>query len=358
MYRILVVNLGSTSSKVAYYEDRICLIKENISHKAEELKHFPQILDQQDYRRQAIEDFLIRHGIDVSKLDAVVSRGGQTHPIPGGVYLITDAMLAEIKSGVFGRHATDIGVHIAAAMAKDVGAIGMVVDPPVTDEFEPLARYSGLPEFPRISSFHALNQRAVAQRYAADVGAPYEQLNIVGVHMGGGISVVAHREGKMIDGNNALVGDGPFSTNRTGTLPVGALVDLCFSGKYTREEVMAKINGNGGLMAYLGENDVKTVEEKALAGNGQYKECLDAMLYQVGKEIGSAIAVLKGKVDAILLTGGIAYSSYVIEFLSDMVGSLAPVKVYPGEYEMYALAQGAYKVLTGAVKPKRIENCE
>lgn len=354
MYQILVINLGSTSSKVAYYEDRECKLKENIVHKAEELRQFPEILDQQDYRRRAIEEFLARNGLDAAQMDAVVSRGGQTHPIPGGAYRITDEMLAEIQSGVYGRHATDIGVHIAAAMAKDSGALGMVVDPPVTDEFEPLARYSGLPELPRISSFHALNQRAVARKYAEDIGAAYEQLNLVCVHMGGGISVVAHRKGRMVDGNNALTGDGPFSTNRTGTLPAGALVELCFSGKYTKAEVMAKINGKGGLMAYLGENDVKAVEKRAMQGDDRYKECLDAMLYQTGKEIGGAVAVLNGEADAILLTGGIAHSSYVVEYLTGMIGGLAPVKIYPGEHEMEALALGAYSVLTGSMECKTI----
>lgn len=269
------------------------------------------------YRRASIEEFLCKNTIDPLSLDAVVSRGGHTHPISGGVYKINDIMLSEIQSGNFGRHACDIGVFIADSMAKQSGAEAFVVDPPVTDEFKPLARYSGLPELPRRSSFHALNQRAVAHKYAKQVGTPYEDLNLIVVHMGGGISVAAHQHGKMVDANNALTGDGPFSTNRTGGLPVGALVDLCFSGMYTKQEVKARINGKGGMIAYLGENDVKTVEAKALAGDKKYKECLDAMLYQTAKEIGASSAVLMGSVDAILLTGGIAHSQYVVRYLED-----------------------------------------
>lgn len=354
MYRILAINLGSTSSKVAYYQDDNCVIKENIEHPSSALASFQDILDQQEYRKLVIEKFLYQHSVDPLTLDAVVSRGGHTRPISGGVYKIDDIMLTEIRSGNFGRHACDIGVFIAASMAKQSGAEAFVVDPPVTDEFEPLARYSGLPELPRKSSFHALNQRAVAQKYAKQAGIPYEQLNLIVVHMGGGISVAAHRQGKMIDANNALTGDGPFSTNRTGGLPVGALVDLCFSGIYSKQEVKAKLNGKGGMLAYLGENDVKTVAAKALSGDERCKECLDAMLYQTAKEIGAASAVLRGHVDAILLTGGIAHSEYVVNFLDDAVNYLGPISVYPGEHEMEALALGAYKVLTGNAEAKQI----
>ena len=354
MYRILAINLGSTSSKVAYYQDESCLIKENIEHSVAELECFQDILDQRSYRQSVIEDFLRQHSIDPLTLDAVVSRGGHTHPISGGVYNVDDTMLDEIRSGNFGRHACDIGVFIADSMSKQSEAKAFVVDPPVTDEFEPLARYSGLPELPRRSSFHALNQRAVAHKYSRQTGVPYEDLNLIVVHMGGGISVAAHHHGKMVDANNALTGDGPFSTNRTGGLPVGALVDLCFSGTYSKQEIKAKLNGKGGMVAYIGENDVKTVEAKALAGNETYKECLDAMLYQTAKEIGAAAAVLKGSVDAILLTGGIAHSQYVVNYLDDMVNYIGPLFVYPGEHEMEALALGAYNALSGNTEAKCI----
>lgn len=354
MYKILSINLGSTSSKLAYFEDTTCIIKQNIEHPAEDLKKFPAILDQFDYRRKIIVEFLENHQIDYKNLDAIVSRGGHTHPIVSGTYKINNAMLSEIESGNYGRHACDIGVFIAESLSKEGKAIPMVVDPPVTDEFSPLARYSGLSELPRKSSFHALNHKAIAKQFAKDINADYNKLNLIVVHMGGGISVAAHQNGKMVDANNALNGDGPFSTNRAGTLPAGALVELCFSGKYTKEEIKAKINGKGGMMDYIGENDVKTVVEKALEGNTAYKECLDAMLYQTGKEIGSAASVLKGKVDAILFTGGIVFSDYVVNYLTEMIGYIGKIFVYPGESEMDSLTKGALAVLDGTEELKEI----
>lgn len=345
MYKIVAVNLGSTSSKIAYYEDRRCIKTTNIEHPARELKAFEQILDQYEYRKNKIIEFLQTMGVDYKALDAIVSRGGHTHPIPGGCYAITDNMLDEIRSGRFGRHACDVGVFIAGALAGEGHALAMVVDPPVTDEFHPLARFSGLPSLPRKSSFHALNQRAAAKKYAGEQQKCYEELNLIGVHMGGGISIAVHQRGQMVDANNALTGDGPFSTNRAGTLPAGQLVELCFSGEYTKNQLMGQINGRGGMMAWLGENDIKTIQEKALAGNAHYKECLDAMLYQTCKAIGSAAPVLCGQVDAIILTGGIVHSDYVVGYLREHCGFIAPLAVYPGEFEMEALALGAYDVL-------------
>lgn len=356
MYKIVAINLGSTSSKLAYYEDEDCKIKVNIEHPAEEIRKYPTVLDQFPYRFQVISEFLKENGIDYKELDAIVSRGGHTRPIVGGTYRVNELMLTEIKSGNFGRHACDLGVIIAFSMSSEGKAIPMVVDPPTTDEFEPMARYSGIPEIRRKSSFHALNQRAVGRQYAKDLGEPYESLNLIVVHMGGGISVAAHKHGKMVDANNALTGDGPFSTNRTGGLPVGQLIDLCFSGKFTYEEMKRKNNGQGGLMAYLGENDVRTVEEKATSGNAEYKECLDAMIYQTCKEIASLAPVLKGKVDAILLTGGIAHSKYVTGQIEENTGFLAKVVSYPGEYEMQALALGAYDGLRGAKEIKEMKD--
>lgn len=356
MYKIVAINLGSTSSKLAYYEDDTCKIKTNIEHPAEEIKKYAAVLDQYRYRFEAINQFLEGNAINYRELDAIVSRGGHTRPIVGGSYRINDLMLAEVRSGKFGRHACDIGVLVAHEMAAEGRAIPMVVDPPVTDEFEPLARYSGLPEITRKSSFHALNQRAVGRQYARDIGVAYEELNLIVVHMGGGISVAAHKKGKMVDANNALNGDGPFSIDRTGSLPVGALIDMCYSGKYTLAEMKRKINGAGGMIAYIGENDVRSVSEKAAAGNAQYKECLDAMLYQVCKEIGSAAAVLKGNIDAILLTGGIVHSKYVTDYIEDRTGFLAVIHKYPGEYEMQALALGAYDVLRGADEIKELKD--
>lgn len=346
VYRILAINLGSTSTKIAYYENDGCRLSDNVVHSAEELRKFPTIWDQYDFRLQVVTDWLKSRGIAVEDLDAVVSRGGHTEPLTGGTYRINRKMLDESATGIYGRHATDIGIRVAATLARS-GPVPLTVDPPVTDEFEPLARYSGLPEMPRRSSFHVLNQRSVGRQYASDTGRRYEELNLVVAHMGGGITVAAHKKGRLVDANNGIEGDGPFSTNRSGTLPVGALADMCFSGKYTREEVKRKLNGAGGLMAYLGENDVRTVADRADAGDAKCAEALDAMAYQTSKEIAACAAVLCGKVDAILLTGGVARCQRITSFITEHVSFIAPVVLYPGEYEMQALALNAYAALAG-----------
>jgi len=354
MYKILVIDLGSTSSKLAYYENEDCILKTNIEHPAAEIKQFASVFDQYEYRFGYIKGFIDKNGIDYYGLDAIVSKGGNIRPVSGGTYRINAAVIDDIKSGLYGRHPDDIGVMIAFAISMETGAIPMIIDPPVTDEFGSLARYSGLPEMPRISSFHTLNQRAAARQYAKDAGLEYEALNLIGVHLGGGISVVAHRKGKMVDANNALYGDGPFSTNRTGTLPPGPLIDACYSGEFTHEQMKRKINGQGGMMAYIGENDVKKVVEKALAGNNVYKECLDAMLYQVCKEIGAMATVLKGDIDAIIVTGGMAFSDYITGYIKDSAGFLAKIALCPGEFEIEALGLGGYSALTGTSEIKEI----
>ena len=344
--KILVINLGSSSTKAAYYEDENCLFKENLSHPAEELKEFPALWDQEGYRLAKVEDFLTRHGLKVAELDAVVTRGGHTRPLDGGVYRINEVMMAESRSEKFGVHACDLGMRIAEAFSAQ-GPVPLTAYPPVTDEFEPLARYSGLPEMPRRSSFHALNHKGVARQYAKDAGRPYEDLNLIVVHMGGGISVSPHKRGRMVDANNAILGDGPFCTNRTGTLPSGPLIDACFSGDYTRESLRRRLNGNGGMMAFVGESDTLTVEKRAAAGDEKCSEVLDAMAYQTAKEIGGAAAVLKGRVNAIVLTGGMANSKRLTEAIVERVGFIAPVHLYPGEFEMESLALSALEVLRG-----------
>lgn len=356
MYKIIVMNLGSTSTKLAYYEDDQCRIRETLDHPAQALSGYKTVVDQYEYRFGVLNTFLLENGVDYKDVDAIVSRGGHTRPLTGGAYRINDLMLAEVKSGRFGRHVADVGVMIAHAMGQDGRAVPMVVDPPVTDEFEPLARYSGLPEMPRRSSFHALNHRACAKHHAKTLGLDYNKLNLVVVHMGGGITVAAHKAGKMVDANNGIEGGGPFSTNRTGDLPVGALTEMCFSGKYTLQEVKKKLNGAGGMMAYIGQTDLRTVLAEIERGNTAYKECLDAMLYQTAKEIGADATVLKGKVDGILLTGGMAYADYVVDFIREYAGYIAPVYAYPGEYEMQALALGAYGALRGDEPLKVMED--
>lgn len=351
-YRIGVINFGSTSTKVAYYEDNGVIFIENIKHEASELAHFKNVSEQLDYRYEKIMTCFAEHNIDVHDLDCIASRGGNMAPRTGGVYKITEAMAAEAASGKYGVHPSNLGPSIALKIAEH-GVIPITCDPPTTDEFSNLARYSGIPEISRISSFQALNQRAVGNKHAERFGKKYEELNLIITHMGGGISVVVHNHGRMVDANNALDGDGPFSTNRAGSLPTGELIDLCFSGKYTHEEMRKKINGNGGLVAYVGENDVQIIEKRA-NDDPECKEVLEAMCYQVAKEIGSAATVVNGKVDAILISGGMANSEWLMQHISEKVNYIAPIYLYPGEFEMETLAKSALAVLNGEVTAKEI----
>ena len=356
MKKIFAINLGSTSTKTVYYEDSACKCEGNIQHKAEDIKKFHTVWEQFEYRKKDILAFMKDNGIDFYDIDAFTSRGGHTIPLISGVYEITDLMLEQSGSEKYGNHITDVGIKLASIFAKENGkALALTVDPPVTDEFEPLARYSGLPEMPRVSSFHALNHKAVAKQYAEDINRKYEDLNLVVCHMGGGTSCAAHRLGRMIDGTNGLEGDGPFSTNRTGALPVGALINACYSGKYSSKEMHRMVNGLGGMMAYVNDSDVKTVAEKALSGDHKCREVLEAMMYQTAKEIAAMAAVLNGKVDVILVTGGIAHSKYLIDILKERVSFIAEVIVYPGEYEMRSLAMNSYKALTGEVEIKNFD---
>jgi len=346
LYKILALNLGSTSTKVAYYEDDVCKVKENIEHPASEIKGFSSFWEQDEYRTNIIEKFMKENEIDKDSLDVIVSRGGHTKPLEGGVYRVDEEMLEQQASGLYGQHPCDLGSKIAYRMTKTCKAVPLIVDPPITDEFEPVARLSGHPLIERRSSFHALSHKATAKRYARENGLKYEDLNLIVVHLGGGISVAPHKKGRMIDGDNGLEGDGPFSTNRTGALPVGDLVRLCFSGEYTYKEVIKMLNGNGGLMAYLGTADCREVEKNAETDE-KARLCLDAMIYQVCKQIGAMASVLQGKVDAILVTGGIAYSKTIVQKIKDSVEFIAPIVVYPGENEMESLARGALEVLRG-----------
>lgn len=338
------MNLGSTSTKLAYCEDENPIARANIEHPASETRAFSSFMDQDQYRIGYVNRFMEEHGIKLEDLDAIVSRGGHTKPLVGGVYKVCPEMLEQQASGLYGSHPCDLGSKIAYSLASKSRALPLIVDPPITDEFEPMARLSGHPLINRRSSFHALSHKATAKRYAREHNQRYEDLNLIVVHLGGGISVAPHRKGRMIDGDNGLEGDGPFSTNRTGALPVGDLVRLCFSGKYTYEQIHKMINGQGGLYAYLGESDVRTVSEWAKTDE-KARLCLDSMVYQTCKTIGSFAAVLEGKVDAILLTGGIAYSDSIVDIIKKRCGFIAPIVVYPGENEMESLARGALEGL-------------
>ena len=301
-----------------------------------------------DFRKELILDFLKSKNFDVKELSAVIGRGGLLKPIPGGTYKVSEALLEDLRVGKQGQHASNLGGLLAKEIAGPLGIPAYIVDPVVVDELAPVARYSGLPELPRISIFHALNQKAVAKRYAKEQGVPYDTLNLIVAHMGGGVSVGAHQGGRVVDVNNTLDGDGPFSPERTGSLPVGALVKMCFSGKYTQAEIAKKINGKGGLNAYLGTNDMRDVTRMAFEeGNQEAENVFHAFTYQVAKDIGAMSAVLCGKVDQIILTGGIAYSDRVVDEIRQRVSYISGITVYAGEDELLALAQGGLRVLKG-----------
>jgi butyrate kinase len=345
--KILIVNLGSTSTKVGVYEGASWLINESVSHSAEELKGFKTIFDQYDIRKEAILSTLEKHGASLDGFGAIACRGGNTKPIPGGIYSICHEMLDDMKSGKFGQHPNIVGGIVTHDLGKEKNIPVLTMDPPTTDEFWPSARYSGIPQIKRQSSFHALNQKATARKISAQLGKRYDEMNLIVAHLGGGISVGAHCRGKVVDVNNALDGDGPFSPERAGALPTGDLVRLCFSGAYGREEVLKLLQGGGGLVAYLGTTDGREIERRIAAGDKKAAEVFEAMAYQVAKEIGACAAVLEGQVDAIALTGSLAYSKTLVGSLRKKISFLAEVYLDPGENEMAALAEGALRYLGG-----------
>lgn len=349
---ILAINPGSTSTKVAVFANEKHVFLKNIKHSAEELQPFSKIADQFEFRKGVILNELKNAGVNLSDIAVVVGRGGLVKPIESGVYEVNDALKEDLRKGISGEHASNLGGLIADDIAKAIGAKAYIADPVVVDELSPLARITGHPLFYRQSIFHALNQKAIARIYAKSIGKRYEDLNLVIAHLGGGISVGAHKQGRVIDVNNALDGDGPFSPERAGTLPAGQLAKLCFSGKYTYDQVKRMITGKGGFVAHTGSNDAYEIELKALAGDAKSQEITDAMSYNIGKSIGAMIAVLEGKVDAIILTGGIARSKMVDDYIKRMVSFAAPVVVYGGEDEMAALAMNGLMVQSGEVKPK------
>lgn len=352
-YKILVINPGSTSTKIGVYEDETQLFEKTLRHPTEEIAKYATIVDQKDFRKQVILDALKEHNFDIAELNVVVGRGGLLKPIPGGTYPVSAELLQDLIAGKQGQHASNLGGILAKEIGDSVGIPSYIVDPVVVDELDDVARLSGVPELPRISIFHALNQKAVAKRYAKEKGVPYSSLNLIVAHMGGGVSVGAHADGKVIDVNNTLDGDGPFSPERSGGVPAGALIKMCFSGKYSEKEVYRKINGGGGMNAYMGTNDMRTIENAAFKdGDEKAKAIVDAFCYQVSKEIGAMAAVLKGKVDQIILTGGIAYGKPITDAIKERVGFISDVTVYPGEDELLALAQGALCVLNGEEEAK------
>ncbi len=346
----LIINPGSTSTKIGVFEDETLLFEETLRHSTEEIASYASIVDQKDFRKQIILDLLAKKDFDIKSLQVIVGRGGMLKPIPSGTYAISDDLLEDLKIGKQGQHASNLGGILAKEIGDLIGVPSYIVDPTVVDELMPIARYSGVPELPRTSVFHALNQKAVAKRFAREQGKAYETFNLIVVHMGGGVSVGAHEKGRVIDVFNALDGDGAFSPERAGAVPSGALIKMCFSGKYTEKEVYKKILGNGGFNAYVGTNDMRDVEKMVQDGDQKAAEVREAFILQVAKDIGSMACVLKGKVDQIIITGGIAYDKVVVKGLEERIGFIAPITVYPGEDELLALAQGALRVMNGEEK--------
>lgn len=344
-YKILIINPGSTSTKIGVYEDETQVMEETLRHSTEEIAQYATIYDQKDFRKDVIISVLKEKGVDLNDIDVVVGRGGLLKPIPGGTYETTPELLEDLKIGKQGQHASNLGGILAKEIGDEVGVPSYIVDPVVVDELEPVARYSGMPELPRRSIFHALNQKAVAKRYAKETGKSYDSLSLIVIHMGGGVSVGAHKNGKVVDVNNILDGEGAFSPERAGTVPVGDLIKLCYSGKYTEKEIYKKICGNGGFNGYIGTNDMRDLMKMKAEGNQEAADLIDAFHYQIAKDAGAMAAVLDGKVDQIICTGGIAYNAETIDALKEKIGFIAEFTVYPGEDELLALAQGAIRVM-------------
>lgn len=351
-FRSLIINPGSTSTKIGVFENEACLIQKTIRHSTEELASYPNTMDQYVFRKNVILDGLHHEGINLSRLDAVCGRGGLLRAISGGTYFVNEAMIHDLKTGYNGEHASNLGGLIAHEIAEGLNIPSYIVDPVVVDELDDIARLSGVPELPRKSIFHALNQKAVARRAAMEVGIPYHQASLIIAHMGGGVTIGAHKKGRVIDVNNGLHGEGPFTPERAGTVPAGDLVSLCYSGRYSYEEMMKKLKGNGGLKAYLHTINAVEIEERINQGDRQAELVYRAMAYQIAKEIGSMAVVLNGQIDAIALTGGLAKGKEFTSYISSRTEWIADVLVFPGENELQALAEGTYRVLTGEEKPK------
>ncbi len=352
MYKLLTINPGSTSTKIGVFENDKNIFEKSLRHQVEELKHFDAIVDQKEFRTNVILDALKENNIDIDSIDAFIGRGGLLKPVEGGTYEVGKNMLDDLSTAKYGAHASNLGAIISYELASKYSKKAYIVDPVVVDELNDVARFTGLKDMTRISIFHALNQKAISKRYAKDINKNYEDLNLVVAHLGGGISVGAHNYGRVIDVNNALDGDGPFSPERAGSLPVSSVYKAVFSGEYTIEQFKKKIVGNGGLVSYIGINDGLELSKRMEDGDTYAKEVCDAMCYQISKSIGEYSVALKGKVDAILITGGLAYNKYITDYIKEHVSFIADVVLYPGEDELQALAEGTLRVLNKEEKVK------
>lgn len=355
IYKLLIINPGSTSTKVAVYENDTMLHEETIRHDKKTINKYAGVLEQKGMREQVVMDILKREDIDISSFDAVVGRGGLLKPIESGTYLINEKMHTDLTDSVATIHASALGGVIAYKIAKKANIPAYVVDPIVVDEMETCAKLTGMPGIERQSVFHALNQKAVAREYAKDHSVLYENGRYIVAHLGGGISVGAHRYGRVIDVNDALSGEGPFTPERTGSIPAAGLIHMCFSGNFSENELKTMVTKSGGMNAYLGTNDLKECERMIMEGDEYAALVVESMAYQVSKEIGAMVAALEGRVDAIILTGGLAYSMRFTGHIKQRLTLIAPVVTYPGEKEMKALAMGAVRVLKGKEQAKVYE---
>ncbi len=358
-YKMLIINPGSTSTKIGIYENDNEIGSQTLRHSVEELKPFPTIIDQIDFRTKIIEDYLNSQNISLKSFSAIVGRGGLLKPIESGTYLVNEKMLEDLKSCKYGAHASNLGALIAHKLATQAGCQSFIVDPVVVDELCDEARICGHPLFKRVSIFHALNQKAIARTASKALGKKYEEINLIVAHLGGGISIGSHRKGKVVDVNNALDGEGPFSPERAGTLPAGQLIELAFSGKYTLSEMKKMLTGQGGLTAHLGSNDVREIVKRIDNNDIKAETILNSMCFTIAKYIFAGFASLYGEVDAIVLTGGIAYNNdHIVEPIKKYLGKITkdiPILVFPGEEELPALAAGALRVLKGEEKFKTYE---
>ncbi len=353
---ILAINPGSTSTKIAVYAGTNPVFIQTIRHTIEELAPFELVTDQFGFRKELILSELEGASIPLTSIKVVMGRGGLLKPVESGIIAVNEKMLTDLESCAYGEHASNLGGLIAYNLAESLPhAKAYISNPVVVDELDDLARLSGHPLFPRRSIFHALNQKAVAREHAKSIMRKYEDLKLIVVHLGGGITVGAHKKGRVVDVNQGLDGDGPYSPERTGTLPVGDLVKLCFNGDYTQKQILKMIKGEGGLVAYLGTNSAYEVEQRVENNDEEAKYIYDGMAYQVAKEIGSMVAVLHSEVDGILITGGIAHDKYFVNQVISYVHRMAPIHVYPGEDEMKALAMNGLRVVSGEVEAKIYE---
>ncbi|MBC6295729.1 butyrate kinase [Listeria sp. FSL L7-1517] len=351
-FDVLTINPGSTSTKLAVYQGDKLLFEETIRHGMQELANFNNVQDQFDFRWQLLQRVIDSFGYDINKLDAVVGRGGLLRPVAGGTYKVTDKMLADLQENKYGEHASNLGAMLAKKLADNLQIPSFIVDPVVVDEMQPVARFSGNELITRKSIFHALNHKAAGRKIAKQLGSDYEKMNFVIAHLGGGISVAAHKQGKAVDVNNALDGDGPFSPERSGSLPMNDFLEACFSGNWTKRELHDFIVGRGGMISYLGTNSMLEIEAKVHTGNEKAIDAFQAMAYQVSKEIGACSVVLEGKIDAIILTGGLARSELFTKEITKQINWIAKVIIEPGEDELEALNSGVQRVLAGLEKEK------